>query len=108
MFQPYPNDKKVQLPQYHPIIEYLATLWDTTDEKEELFNNIDVSMITAMCAEKTFPKGYEQLSTPDLTPFVNDRIPPEQRWWLQQAALGITSADNNVGTSGKMLDASCF
>ena len=108
MFQPYPNDKKVQLPQYHPIIEYLATLWDTTDEKEELFNNIDVSTITAMCAEKTFPKGYEQLSAPDLTPFIKDRIPQEQRWWLQQAALGVADADDDAGTLSKALDASCF
>ena len=108
MFQPYPDDKKVQLPQYHPIIEYLATLWDTTDEKEELFNNLNFSTIAAICTQKNFPKGYEQLSTPDLTPFVNDWIPPEQRWWLQQAALGVTSADDDAGTSGKTLDASCF
>ena len=108
MFQPYPDDEKVRLPQYHPIIEYLATLWDTTDEKEELFNNINISTIAAMCAEKTFPKGYEHLSTPDLTPFINGRIPPEQRWWLQQAALGVVDADDDAGTLSKALDASCF
>ena len=106
MFQPYPDDKKVRLPQYHPIIEYLATLWDTTDKKEELFNNINFTTIAAMCTEKTFPKGYEQLSTPDLTSFINDRIPQEQRWWLQQAALGVADVDDDAGTSGKSIR--CF
>ena len=97
MFQPYPDDEKVRLPQYHPIIKYLATLWDTTNEKDQLFNNINLSTIAAMCMEKTFPKGYEELSTPDLTPFVNDRIPPRQRWWLQQAACGVADADDDAG-----------
>ena len=81
MYNPYPHGVKV--PQFHPIIEYLATLWDNTLEKENFYDTINFKEIAAKCAEKPHPPGYDEFLKSDLTSFINNQVPPEQQWWLR-------------------------
>lgn len=100
MYDPYPHG--VTVPHFHPLIEYLATLWDNTPEKENFYDAISFKEIAAKCAEKPHPPGYDEFSKSDLTSFVNGRVPPERRWWLRPDALGVVDGDGDAGTFSNM------
>ena len=101
MFDPYPENATV--PMIHPIIGYLASLWDVTPNKNQFFDAIDLEDIAAACKAKEPLKNYEEFQLADLTSFVNDRICPEQRWWLQPAALGISDGAGMLSNTSDIL-----
>ena len=96
MFAPYLEG--VQVPHYHPIISYLALLWDETPDKEQFYNSIRLKDIATKCKEATFLKEYNEFSQEDLTGFVAQQIAPEDRWWLRPDALGEVEMDGDAGT----------
>jgi hypothetical protein len=97
MYDPYPDG--VKLPLFHPIIGYLARLWDATMNKNEFYDAINLSEVAAKCGEAKTMKGYDEFKVPDLSPLVKSRIRPEHRWWLSPAALGMEGGDGDAGTS---------
>ena len=88
----------MQVPSYHPIISYLALLWDETPDKEQFYNSIRLEGIATKCKTATFLKGYDEFSQADLTGFIAQRIAPEDRWWLRPDALGEVETDGDAGT----------
>ena len=96
MFAPYLEG--VQVPHYHPIISYLALLWDEMPDKEQFYNSIRLKDIATKCKEATFLKEYNEFSQEDLTGFVAQQIAPEDRWWLRPDALGEVEMDGDAGT----------
>ena len=88
----------MQVPHYHPIISYLALLWDEMPDKERFYSAIRLEDIATKCKEATFPKGYDEFAQADLTDFVVQRIAPEDRWWLRPDALGEVETDGDAGT----------
>ena len=49
MYDLYPDG--VKLPLFHPIIGYLVSLWDTSMDKSEFFDMINLSEVAAKCGE---------------------------------------------------------
>src|ERR1700744_668223 len=101
MYDPYPEG--VRLPLFHPIIGYLARLWDATVDKNEFYDAINLSEVAAKCGEAKRMKGYDEFKVPDLSPLVKDQIQPEHRWWLSPAALGMEGGDGDAGASHNTL-----
>ncbi|KAN0134639.1 hypothetical protein V8E53_007424 [Lactarius tabidus] len=96
-------------PQYHPLIKYLAELWEATSEKTQVFNDIQLRDIVWACEglAKQHPETMKLYTKANLTALVS-RIPAQNQWWLPPLPLPDPDAESDAdkGEEEEALDCS--
>ncbi|KAF8262888.1 hypothetical protein EI94DRAFT_1742251 [Lactarius quietus] len=81
VFQLYPPGEEV--PKYHPILGYIARLFDDNGDRKAALMSFDFSEVSRLCAAnaKSTSDRASVFNQPDLSGLV-PQVPYEHRWWL--------------------------